>query len=683
MIEKNIAQERAIKTIEGQVLLISCPGSGKTTTMIRRIKAMIDTGIDSSSIVMVTFTDAAASEMRGRFVSQYGACGATFCTIHSLCLSILSSASNKPLRIMQTHEQLNLLYGCLKSAHIPAGSALKDILGDISAFKNSHTPMEEFLPAILKPSEFSHVYQIYEARKKQSAFLDFDDMLCLCKDLLTYNHQILKKYRNRYRYIMCDEYQDTNLIQKEILYLLAGKDGNICVVGDDDQSIYGFRGALPSIMMDFKKDYPAVCEISMDINYRCRPAIIAAAKNLIEHNTERFSKDTKAARDGQGELVYKTLMDRKGELDYLATTISNITAAGADPAQIAILARTNLQLDDVAAEFERRRISYTSNDAVKNIYEHFIFTDVISYLRVINQVWRASDLLRILNKPTRYLREIDFRGTSDLSLNALINNVRKNPNCRDTNIDAVIKFLDDIHSLQGVSLTEQVKGIAEQIGYCDYLINYARNAGLNDEFLISKLDYYIKDAEQYSSIDEWLENASDHIQQHKKQMREQSGKSVTLFTIHRAKGLEWDTVFIIDCCHGSVPITKARTKAEIEEERRLFYVAATRAREALYLLNYRQKPGAKSKAVRVKASIFLEEMKDGSPMRTLIDQKVDEKRQNQVKEMNSEFAEGDLRYFKVGMTIHHKTLGPGIVISKTLFFVNVHFESGNKIFPLK
>lgn len=651
--------------------------------MIRRIKAMIDAGIDSSTIVMVTFTDAAAVEMRERFISQYGKCNTTFSTIHSLCLRILSGASDIPLRVIKPHEQMNLLYSCLRSVRLPAGTALKDILSDISAFKNSETDMGDFSPSILKQTEFARVYEAYEAKKKQSDFLDFDDMLCLCRDLLVNNPEILRQCRKKYKYIMCDEYQDTNRIQKEILYLLAGENGNLCVVGDDDQSIYGFRGALPVIMMDFKRDYPAVCEISMDINYRSRPEIITAAKNLIEHNTERFSKDIKAARDGHGEVIYKTLTDRKEELDYLSTTISRIITAGADPAKITILARTNMQLDDVAAEFERRRINYTSNDAIKDVYEHFIFEDIISYLRIINWVWKTSDLLQILNKPVRYLREIDFRGTMDLSLDTLIGNARKNPNCRDSNVDAAMKLFDDVHALQNMTLAEQVRGIAERIGYRSYLIDYAKNTELNDEFLMVKLDYFMRDAEQYSSIDEWLKKAASHIQQHKKQMKEQSGKAVTLSTMHRAKGLEWDTVFIIDCCHGSTPISKAKLKAEIEEERRLFYVATTRARESLYLLNYKQKPAAKDKVTRVKPSMFLKEMKDGCPVRTLKDQELDEKRQTQMKEIGSEFAEGDIRHFQVGMSVHHKTFGPGVVISKTLFFVNIHFEIGNKMFPLK
>lgn len=234
-----------------------------------------------------------------------------------------------------------------------------------------------------------------------------------------------------------------------------------------------------------------------------------------------------------------------------------------------------------------------------------------------------------------------------------------------------------------MTLAEQVTGIAERIGYRSYLINYAKNTKMNDEFLIVKLDYFMNDAKQYTSIDEWLKKAANHIQQHKKQMLEQSGKAVTLSTMHRAKSLEWDTVFIIDCCHGSIPISKAKTKSEIEEERRLFYVAATRARESLYLLNYSQKPAGKDKATRFKASMFLKEMKDGSPVKTLKDQELDEKRLMQMEEMKSEFAEGDIKHFQAGMSVHHRTFGTGIVISKTLFFVNIWFEIGNKMFPLK
>lgn len=643
---------------------------------------MIDAGINSSHIVMVTFTDAAAIEMRERFFKLYGTCNATFCTIHSLCLKILSGACDTQLRIIQAHEQISLLYDCLKSVRIPAGTALRDILSDISAFKNSGKSIAEFSPVTLKPAEFSIVYQAYEAKKKQSDFMDFDDMLCLCKDLLTGNNRVLKECQDKYRYIMCDEYQDTNQIQKEILYLLVGKNGNICVVGDDDQSIYGFRGALPVIMMDFKKDYPKLCEISMDINYRSRPEIIAAASNLIKNNTERFNKDFVAARDGRGEVLFKTLTERKTELSYLLDTITHITASGTDPARIAVFARTNMQLDDVAAELERRRISYTSSDAIKDIYEHFIFANITSYLRLINGGWRASELLQVLNKPVRYLREIDFRGTRALDLDTLLENVLKNEKSRSTNIDAVTKLCHDLQDLRNLPLAEQVEGIAEQIGYRSYLFDYANATDQNDDFLMAKLDFFIADAKQYASTDEWLGKVSCHVQCHKKQMRDKSGKAITLSTMHRAKGLEWDTVFIIDCCHGSIPISKAKLKSEIEEERRLFYVAVTRARESLYLLNYSQKPGSKEKVTQVKPSMFLKEMNGKGHIRTLKDQALDEKRHMQMKEMNSEFAEGDVRHFKTGMSVNHKILGAGIVVSKTLFFVNVHFESGNKMFPL-
>lgn len=288
----------------------------------------------------------------------------------------------------------------------------------------------------------------------------------------------------------------------------------------------------------------------------------------------------------------------------------------------------------------------------------------------------------MLNKPVRYLREIDFRGIKALDLDTLIENVRKNDKCRDTNIDAVTKLYNDIQNLRNVPFVEQMKGIVDQIGYRSYLFDYAKATDQNDDFLMAKLDYFIEDAEQYASTDEWINSAYRHIQCHKKQMRDKSGKAVVLSTMHRAKGLEWDTVFIIDCCHGSIPISKAKLKAEIEEERRLFYVAVTRARESLYLLNYSQKPGSKGKITQVKPSMFLKEMKGKGHVRTLKDQQLDEKRQNQMKEMNSEFAEGDLKHFKAGMSVNHKTLGSGIVVSKTLFFVNVHFESGNKMFPL-
>ena len=681
--EKNIAQEEAIQTHHGQVLLISCPGSGKTTTMIRRIKAMIDAGISASTIVMVTFTDAAANEMRARFQKQYGECSATFCTIHSLCLRILTSCTDVPLKIIAADEQFYKIKMCMKQARIPLSAyPAKDVLMDISAFKNSDVSLQSFRPTTLRKEEFARLYPLYEEIKRESGVIDFDDMLCLCRDKLNHDAALLQSLRLKYQYIMCDEYQDTNSVQKDILYLLAGPNGNLCVVGDDDQSIYGFRGATPGIMLNFKQDFPNVHEIHMDTNYRSRPKIIAQARNLIEHNTERFRKDIRAARDGEGDVIIHTSELRENELEYLVKTIIDRIKGGTDPKQIAVLARTNLQLEDLAAVLAQYGIAYSAGEAIKDPYEHFIFRDILSYLNLINGNWNPDDFLRILNRPNRYLKEANFRNIKDFSENALVQAAGKQSSYKQKAVDVVLELYWHITSLRNQSLSSQVSGIIHRLGYAAYLSDYAEKTDVEESILASKLDFFLAESRKYQDVQAWYRAAQVHVQTHRQILRTKSENGIILATMHRAKGLEWDTVFIVDCCEKTIPSKKAETSSELEEERRLFYVAMTRAKETLYLLNYCKKEGKKGKVTEVKPSIFLKEIQTDKYAEKLKEEVLDAKRKQNIADV-SEFQEGSPLFFSIGDIVTHKHYGSGVVTQKNLAFVMIKFQDDTKIFPLK
>lgn len=681
--EKNIAQEEAIRTHHGQVLLISCPGSGKTTTMIRRIKAMIDAGIPASTIVMVTFTDAAANEMRARFQKQYGECGATFCTIHSLCFKILTSCTDAPLKIIAADEQFYKIKTCMKQVRIPLSAyPAKDVLMDISAFKNSDVSLQSFRPATLSKEEFARLYPLYEETKQESGVIDFDDMLCLCRDRLNHDAALLQSLRLQYQYIMCDEYQDTNSVQKDILYLLAGSDGNLCVVGDDDQSIYGFRGATPGIMLNFKRDFPNVHEIHMDTNYRSRPKIIAQARNLIEHNTERFRKDIQAARDGDGEVIVHTSELRENELEYLVKTIKDQIRRGTDPRQIAVLARTNLQLEDLAAVLAQYGIAYSAGEAIKDPYEHFIFRDILSYLNLIHGIWNPEDFLRILNRPNRYLKESNFRNMEGFTENALVQAASRQSSYKQKAVDVVLEMHWHIISLRNQPLSSQVSSIIHRLGYAAYLSDYAEKADIEESVLFSKLDFFLAESKKYQDVQEWYRAAQVHVQAHRRILKEKSENGVILATMHRAKGLEWDTVFIVDCCENTIPSKKAETNSELEEERRLFYVAMTRAKETLYLLNYCKKEGKKGNVTEIKPSVFLKEMQMDKHAERLRQEALDAKRKQNIADI-SEFHEGSPLFFLIGQTVTHSRFGTGTVIQKNMALIAVKFQNGVKMFPLR
>lgn len=699
MFQKNEAQEKAIRTHEGQVLLISCPGSGKTTTMIRRIRSMVESGIKESTIVMVTFTDAAATEMKERYVRDYGDCRITFATIHSLCLRILQEFSSEPIRVIPVEVQYTILKQSFKKAGVfyKNSDALKGALMDISAIKNSGTALKDFAPASMEKPKFQKLFPIYEEAKNSSGFIDFDDMLCLCRNLLNQNARALNILRSRYRYLMCDEYQDTNAVQKDILYTLAGPSGNLCVVGDDDQSIYGFRGATPGIMLDFKKDFPNAQSISMDTNYRSRPEIIRYAKNLIGHNKVRFPKDIQASRDGSGKVEFHTAFLREEELSGIAKRIHDLILSGVHAKDIAILARTNLQLEDVAVALDSEGIPYKAGEAIHDDYEHFIFRDLISYLTLMNGVWDKECFLRILNRPSRWLKESAFSGIHGLIKQELIPIAGTHQPYAMKAIEEVDYLYQFLLKHKTDPLCEQVRAIINEACYRAYICDYAENTGAEAGVYFSKLDFFLRESKKYNSVDEWLQAAKQHVAIHRARMKAMTTEAVTLATMHRSKGLEWCHVFIIDCCQSVIPgnhsdSTKGPVKSseqvtgEIEEERRLFYVAMTRAKENLYLCNYShrlqksRKANSEPSMTMVSPSVFLGETKEDLEAKRRKKEEMEEKRKRDVKATYQGFKEGAPSSFKIGMTVHHEKFGQGTVVGKTFLGTRIRFEHEVKIF---
>lgn len=692
-IEKNEAQEKAVATVNGQVLLISCPGSGKTTTMLRRINNMLSLGIPAEHILMVTFTDAAATEMRSRFQDNYGndyngVKDVSFSTIHSLCLKILISHSQIPPRIMSQDDQFSILKDAMRLAKVASWISRKDVLTDISAFKNSGmNDISSFVPNFLNSGDFKRVYLGYEAEKERAGFIDFDDILLYCRTMLMEDKTVLQECRDRYRYIMVDEYQDTNNVQKEILYLLAGPNGNLCVVGDDDQSIYGFRGANPRVMLDFEKDYPDCTKIDMSINYRSRPEIIEAARNLIECNSERFKKDIRPSRSGHGEVVYKACNDYPDEITFLLNEVKDLNAKGHPYEQIAILARTNMQLDELAAGLERERIPYHSGDSIPDVYEHFIFMDLIAYLRLINDGGELQDLMRVLNRPNRYLRESDLRFLKKAPGESFIDAAVRTLSCNgQKEARSMEEFKRNLLLLKEKKLQEQIAGIVNVVGYGKFLDDYAKRMDAPSSIFQNRVSFFMGEiqADRYRDVSEWERAAKRHIAAHRQAVKSKEKGSITLSTMHRSKGLEWNTVFLIDCCQGITPLLKGERNiiSATEEERRLFYVAATRARESLYILYYTKKKDGNKKTSLVKPSMFIKELKGEVQREKSRQASAAAKQEEEIVKNDSLFEEGEPGRFRIGMKVHHREMGKGVVVSKNLFFVNIRFEDGVKMFPI-
>lgn len=589
----NKEQQKAIETVEGQVILIACPGSGKTTTLLARIHRMIEIGIDPNTILMVTFTKAAADEMKKRFAKQYGDSPVTFCTIHSFCLAVLRKFCNMskdcivdPVEVRQFfYEQL------FRHKEIADKERyLKDLLLDISRLKNSQCDLRYFKPNCGDKELFSKLYGAYEDWKTLNEQLDFDDILLEAFHVMSTDSNCLEWLKNRYRYLQIDEYQDTNFLQRDILYLLAGDNGNIAVVGDDDQSIYGFRGATPEIMLDFPKTYPNAVQIDLSTNYRSDTDIIKYAGNLIQHNKNRFSKEFLTSHSEKGQVLNLTSPDKDAEIKKLLEMIKTDRKNGLGLSNIAILYRTNQEAIEVSDSFMKEKIPFQSTEPIQDKYDHWIFRDILSYYRLSIGTAQRYDLSRIINHPNRYLHDPKYLKTdgSKKQMMRVAYSLSMEPWKRNqtfSNIEDMFYLIEKMKEKPIVAL----KFLGSFGRYLSFLNDYAKYREMDPSELTSYWDSYIKDAEQFETWEEWLAYIEQHKQILKAQLKKKEG--VMLSTLHRSKGLEWDKVYIINCVDGTIPFKKAETKEQIEEERRLFYVGCTRAKHDLVLLNYKNGSG--------------------------------------------------------------------------------------------
>lgn len=682
MTEYNAAQEEAVKTHAGQLLLISCPGSGKTTTMLRRIFDMTESGIDPSGILMVTFTESAAREMRERYRRDYGESSAQFQTLHALSLRILRENGFERQQVLSGEQQRSYVAELIrKHARNPFDLSVKDLLLNISAFKNKDIPMNSFECSGLDKDELRTLLPLYEARKKENGQIDFDDMILQCRSLLRESPTVCAHYRRLFPYLICDEYQDTNRIQRDILYLLAGKDGNLCVVGDDDQSIYSFRGADSRSMPDFRKHFPHAKTLCMNSNYRSLPRIVEQSRRLIEHNALRFPKDIRAARSGEGRVEQLHAASRTETLQKLCEKLRELRAEGQPLRNTAVLTRTNAQLEDIAAYLEAQSLPYHAAESLRDPYEHFIFRDLLCYLRLIQGKRWKEDLLRVLNRPNHYVKLqsiISIDTWTDSNLNRIMEaEYPSSPRI----VNHFRRYLRKLHELKGRTLSAQLAGIYDEIDYRSYLRDYAKSSGTEFSALEAKLRFYEEAAAHCGDLSSWYQAAVSHVERHRASLRS-GGEGVRLCTMHQAKGLEWDTVFIMDCVMGITPSPLARSFTERQEERRLFYVAMTRARDSLYLLRYTEN--------QAKPSIYLREMEEKSAGQSLDAPREDSEaaskaRLTAVKRRSSPekkqfFREGSTSGFTVGLSVHHLKFGEGRVIQLTERTVHVDFSGTIRIF---
>ena len=566
-------------------MVLAGPGSGKTFVITHRIKYLIEgPGINPAHILVVTFSRAAAKEMKDRFEKLCQKSLVTFGTFHSVFFNLLKTAYGFSSEQIASDElRYTLIKELIKRNSIEnedINTLAGNLLNEIALVKQDNISIKNYYSNSISSDTFKKIYIDYESELEARGKLDFEDMLSLTYELLSERSDILKAVQNRYRYILVDEFQDINFLQYNIIKLMAGEKQNITVVGDDDQSIYRFRGARPEIMLGFERDFRNVKKVFLDINFRSSTQIVNASTKLISFNSKRFPKNFKA-KNGDGAPV--SLIEFKNpflEVNSIIKDIKDYIKSGQDINSIAVLYRTNLSPRLLIERLMRNNIPFTIRDAIPNLFDHWVAKDIISYIKLAINMGDKSDLLRISNKPNRYISR-DSLSSSRANIETLFDYYDD----KSYMIKRIVELREHLRTIKNLKPATALRYIRNVVGYDEYIEEYCDMNGVESDDCYSILGDLENSAAEYNNFNDWfvhMDEYKDELIEARKKSNE-NDKGVRLMTFHSSKGLEFDIVYIIDVNEGSVPYKKAKGVDEIEEERRMFYVAMTRARKKLFI----------------------------------------------------------------------------------------------------
>ena len=582
----NEAQKRAIAHGSGPMLVLAGPGSGKTAVITGRTLRLVQKGIPPSGILVVTFTRAAAAEMKNRFLKAAGesARQVTFGTFHGVFYGILRNNYHlKSSNILSEEEKRRLLLELLdpfcpeeeREPDLPSG-----IAREISTVKCGRIDVEHFYSSLLPEEMFRRIFKEYRNWMRENRKLDFDDIMTECYRLFRNHPEILKLWQRKFQYILVDEFQDISPIQYDVIKMLAAPENNLFIVGDDDQSIYRFRGASPEIMLSFPRDYPGAEMVNLNLNYRCAPEILKAADTLIRRNQKRFSKELKAVGKRGGPVRLLRFEDARREMQTAAEEIRDAINTGEAPEETAVLFRTNLGCRQAVEQLMAYQIPFVMKDTVPCIYDHWIAKQLCAYLRLGAGSRRRSDFLLAANKPNRYLSREAF-SEPEVSFEDLYRFYED----KKWMTERIEKLEEDLLALRHLAPYGAVQYIRKIIGYEGFLKEYASDRRLSQEELFQILEEITDSARGFDRVEDWF----GHMNAYREELKQSSGKNaaerkgVAVSTLHAAKGMEYDRVYILDVSEGVIPWHKAVLPADLEEERRMLYVGMTRARKMLRL----------------------------------------------------------------------------------------------------
>lgn len=621
MVKLNKNQAQAVAHIDGPCMVLAGPGSGKTRIISQRIVSMVlDHDIPPTRILAISFTKASSLEMKKRTLA-YGRDDrlnkVSFGTFHSSFFRILRRYAGVSLEdLLLDQDRFKLARSILKYLKISNynDDDVLDLLNEISLVKNELVDYRDYDSQSFEQEIFQKAYRLYEDEKKRHGKIDFDDMLIQAYDLLNNDPAILSIVRQVFKYILIDEFQDINRVQFELIRLIAGQENNLFVVGDEDQSIYGFRGARPDFMLEFDQYFPSARHILLDTNYRSSKDIVDLSLGLIKKNKKRHPKDLKAFSKDPARISYIYPKDTDDEARLVADQIFDKVGSqkGADYGDFAVIYRTNRQARAFVDAFMDKRIPFILKDAPKTIYDHWVSLDIIAYLRIAMEIGSGGDWARVINKPFRYIskKSLAKAEASMDFLDCLLND----EDIKDFQKKNLEDLYLDLNYVRGLSPQYGISYIRTTLDYDRYILDYCHERRIKSQQIVEILDELEAAAGPYRTILDFFKHIDQVREEVKKNADKTAGsslatsadKGVVLTTMHSSKGLEFDNVYIVGVNEGIVPYQLGDdSKLDIEEERRLLYVAITRAKRVLVISSPLKRFGKK-----IGQSQFLKELQE-------------------------------------------------------------------------
>ena len=615
----SLSQDKAIKHVEGPALILAVPGAGKTTVLIHRTANLIlKHKVSPERILSITFSRASANDMKRRFNTDFESISSIpieFSTIHSFCFSLIREyayINRTTYTLIEDSRNPTNKYNLIKQIYLDTNNQyiteekLESLLNAIGYIKNMMFTVDEFLKDNKTDIEnFKTIYNLYESYKRDNNLIDFDDMLTRALEILLNNKYLLDKYRSKYDFVQVDEGQDTSKAQMEIIKLISAPKDNLFIVADDDQSIYGFRGAYPQALFQFKTVYPDAKLFFMEENYRSSKNIVSVSNNFIKKNTLRYFKNISTENPSIEPISIVKFNSIDDEYNYIIDDLKD-----KDLSDSCILYRNNLSAIGIMEVFERNNIPFYMRDTNLRFFNHWMIQDIINFMIFAQDTSNIQVYESIYYKKKGYIskKQLNYAKTLNYNL-SVFDRIGDFPGISSFYKKTLRELKLDFKKLSKLSSSQAISFIEYNLEYERYLKENSMKFGYTYDTLKTTLYYLKLIAKNSNSLDDLL-NRLKYLQ-HLCNNSKDTKNAVTLSTIHSAKGLEFSNVYMIDLVDGDFPSTSSIEASEkgkydlIEEERRLFYVGMTRAKHYLTLMTM-NRVGDK----KVKASRFLLELEE-------------------------------------------------------------------------